>query len=131
MDEDGTARPPGNGPGFRREMSLFDALMIVMGAMIGSGIFIVSADIARTVGSAGLLLLVWLITGVVTVVGALSYGELAGMMPHAGVPVYFVWRALGARAGGRPEVNPKTGDGHRHDAAGARSEPVPFSPAGG
>ena len=69
---------------FKREMSLFDAVMIVMGAMIGSGIFIVSADIARTVGSPGLLLLVWLITGVVTVIGALSYGELAGMMPHAG-----------------------------------------------
>ena len=69
---------------FKREMSLFDAMMIVMGAMIGSGIFIVSADIARTVGSPGLLLLVWLITGVVTIIGALSYGELAGMMPHAG-----------------------------------------------
>ncbi|HDT12791.1 MAG TPA: amino acid permease [Candidatus Aminicenantes bacterium] len=65
-------------------MSLFDAMMIVMGAMIGSGIFIVSADIARTVGSPGLLLLVWLFTGVLTVIGALSYGELAGMMPHAG-----------------------------------------------
>jgi APA family basic amino acid/polyamine antiporter len=69
---------------FKREMSLFDAMMIVMGAMIGSGIFIVSADIARTVGSAGLLVLVWVITGIVTVIGALSYGELAGMMPHAG-----------------------------------------------
>jgi APA family basic amino acid/polyamine antiporter len=68
----------------RREMSLFDAMMIVMGAMIGSGIFIVSADIARTVGSAGLLLVVWVITGIVTVIGALSYGELAGMMPYAG-----------------------------------------------
>ena len=70
--------------GFKREMSLFDAMMIVMGAMIGSGIFIVSADIARTVGSPGHLLLVWLITGVMTIIGALSYGELAGMMPHAG-----------------------------------------------
>jgi len=70
--------------GFKREMSLFDAMMIVMGAMIGSGIFIVSADIARTVGSPGYLLLVWLITGVMTIIGALSYGELAGMMPHAG-----------------------------------------------
>jgi len=69
---------------FKREMSLFDAMMIVMGAMIGSGIFIVSADIARTVGSPGLLLLVWLVTGILTVIGALSYGELAGMMPHAG-----------------------------------------------
>ena len=69
---------------FKREMSLFDAMMIVMGAMIGSGIFIVSADIARTVGSAGWLLVVWLVTGVLTVIGALSYGELAGMMPQAG-----------------------------------------------
>jgi APA family basic amino acid/polyamine antiporter len=58
--------------------------MIVIGSMIGSGIFIVSADIARTVGSPGYLLLVWLITGLVTVVAALSYGELAGMMPFAG-----------------------------------------------
>jgi basic amino acid/polyamine antiporter, APA family len=69
---------------FRRELGLFDSVMIVMGAMIGSGIFIVSADIARTVGSPGLLLTVWLITGVVTVIGGLSYGELASMMPHAG-----------------------------------------------
>jgi APA family basic amino acid/polyamine antiporter len=76
--------PPAGVREFKREMSLFDAMMVVMGAMIGSGIFIVSADIARTVGSPGLLLLVWLITGVVTVIGALSYGELAGMMPHAG-----------------------------------------------
>jgi APA family basic amino acid/polyamine antiporter len=83
----GTSVPPAaeiGAHGFKREMSLFDAMMIVMGAMIGSGIFIVSADIARTVGSPGLLLLVWLITGVLTVIGALSYGELAGMMPHAG-----------------------------------------------
>jgi len=58
--------------------------MIVIGSMIGSGIFIVSADIARTVGSPGYLLLVWLITGIVTVIAALSYGELAGIMPHVG-----------------------------------------------
>jgi APA family basic amino acid/polyamine antiporter len=58
--------------------------MIVVGSMIGSGIFIVTADIARTVGSPGFILLVWLITGIVTVIGALSYGELAGMMPQAG-----------------------------------------------
>jgi APA family basic amino acid/polyamine antiporter len=79
-----SATPAPDARGFKREMSLFDAMMIVMGAMIGSGIFIVSADIARTVGSPGLLLLVWLVTGVVTVIGALSYGELAGMMPQAG-----------------------------------------------
>jgi APA family basic amino acid/polyamine antiporter len=58
--------------------------MIVVGVMIGSGIFIVSADIARTLGSAGLLLLVWLITGILTLIAALSYGELAAMMPQAG-----------------------------------------------
>ena len=69
---------------FKRELRLLDSTMIVIGSMIGSGIFIVSADIARTVGSPGHLLLVWLITGIVTVIGALSYGELAGMMPHAG-----------------------------------------------
>ncbi|HVP90487.1 MAG TPA: amino acid permease [Terriglobales bacterium] len=78
------APPAAGAREFKREMSLFDSMMIVMGAMIGSGIFIVSADIARTVGSAGYLLLVWFITGVVTIIGALSYGELAGMMPHAG-----------------------------------------------
>src|SRR5512137_720469 len=76
--------PEKSGDGFRRELGLFDSTMIVIGSMIGSGIFIVSADIARTVGSPGLLLLIWLITGVVTMIAALSYGELAGMMPHAG-----------------------------------------------
>lgn len=69
---------------FKRELRLFDATMIVIGSMIGSGIFIVSADIARTVGAPGYLLLVWLITGIMTIIGALSYGELAGMMPFAG-----------------------------------------------
>jgi len=73
-----------SGIGFKRELGLFDSTMIVIGSMIGSGIFIVSADISRTVGSSGLLLLVWLITGVITVIGALSYGELAAMMPKAG-----------------------------------------------
>jgi basic amino acid/polyamine antiporter, APA family len=69
---------------FKHGLGLLDSTMIVIGSMIGSGIFIVSADIARTVGSPGLLLLVWLITGLITITGALSYGELAGMMPHAG-----------------------------------------------
>jgi basic amino acid/polyamine antiporter, APA family len=69
---------------FKRELGVFDSTMIVVGSMIGSGIFLVSADIARTVGSPGYLLLVWLLTGILTIVGALSYGELAGMMPHVG-----------------------------------------------
>ena len=69
---------------FKHGLGLLDSTMIVIGSMIGSGIFIVSADIARTVGSPGMLLVVWLITGLITVTGALSYGELAGMMPQAG-----------------------------------------------
>ena len=68
----------------QRRVNLFDGISIVAGAMIGSGIFIVSADIARNVGSPGWLMVVWLITGVITVIGAISYGELASMMPHVG-----------------------------------------------
>jgi APA family basic amino acid/polyamine antiporter len=68
----------------KKRVNLFDGISIVAGAMIGSGIFIVSADIARTVGSPGWLMIVWLITGIITVIGALSYGELASMMPHVG-----------------------------------------------
>jgi APA family basic amino acid/polyamine antiporter len=68
----------------QKRVNLFDGISIVAGAMIGSGIFIVSADIARNVGSPGWLMVVWLITGVITVIGALSYGELASMMPHVG-----------------------------------------------
>ena len=71
-------------PGFQRRLGLFDATMLVAGSMIGSGIFIVSAEIARDVGTSGWLLLVWVLTGVMTVIGALSYAELAAMMPHAG-----------------------------------------------
>ena len=69
---------------FRKALGLFDSVMIVAGIMVGSGIFIVSAEISRQVGSAGWLLVVWMITGVLTVFGALSYGELAAMMPSAG-----------------------------------------------
>jgi APA family basic amino acid/polyamine antiporter len=71
-------------PEFKRGLGLLDSTMIVIGSMIGSGIFIVSADIGRIVGAPGYLLLVWLITGVMTMIAALSYGELAGMMPHVG-----------------------------------------------
>ena len=69
---------------FVRGLGLLDSTMIVAGSMIGSGIFIVSADIARQVGSPGWLLVVWVVTGLLTVIGALSYGELAAMMPKAG-----------------------------------------------
>ena len=69
---------------FTRGLGLYDATMVVVGSMIGSGIFIVSADMARNVGSAGWLLTAWCIAGFLTIVGALSYGELAAMMPRAG-----------------------------------------------
>ena len=69
---------------FHRGLGLYDSTMVVVGSMIGSGIFIVSADMARNIGSPGWLLGAWLLTGVLTVVGALSYGELAAMMPRAG-----------------------------------------------
>jgi basic amino acid/polyamine antiporter, APA family len=72
------------GSGFVRELGLLDSTMIVAGSMIGSGIFIVSADIARLVGSPGWLLATWVITGLLTIGAALSYGELAAMMPKAG-----------------------------------------------
>src|ERR1051326_8859451 len=70
--------------GFVRGLGLLDSTTIVAGSMIGSGIFIVSADIAREVGAPGWLLVVWLVTGLLTVMAALSYGELAAMMPKAG-----------------------------------------------
>src|SRR5579884_1486015 len=69
---------------FQRGLGLFDSTMIVVGSMIGSGIFIVPAMMSRELGSPGWLLVAWLITGVLTVSAALSYGELAAMMPRAG-----------------------------------------------
>src|SRR6187551_3628532 len=69
---------------FKPVIGLWDATMIVAGSMIGSGIFIVSADITRNVGSAGWLVMVWLITGLMTLTAALSYGELSAMFPKAG-----------------------------------------------
>ncbi len=68
----------------KKRVNLFDGVSFVAGSMIGSGIFIVSADIARNIGSPGWLMMVWLITGIITVIGALSYGELAAMMPSVG-----------------------------------------------
>src|SRR5271154_1354432 len=71
-------------PKLKHELGLWDGTMLVAGSMIGSGIFIVSADITRNVGSAGWLILVWLITGFMTLTAAVSYGELSGMFPKAG-----------------------------------------------
>lgn len=84
---------------FQRALGLFDSTMIVAGSMIGSGIFIVSADIARTTGTPLLLLAVWVITGVLTLTAALSYGELAGMFPQAGGQYVYLREAFGPLAG--------------------------------
>src|ERR1700758_1210380 len=69
---------------FVKAIGLYDATMIVVGSMIGSGIFIVAADISRQTGSAGGMLLTWILTGILTIAAALSYGELAALFPHAG-----------------------------------------------
>jgi basic amino acid/polyamine antiporter, APA family len=79
----------------RPELTLFDSAMIVAGSMIGSGIFIVSADIARRVGSPAALLAVWVISGLMTIAGALAYGELAAMMPEAGGQYVYLREAYG------------------------------------
>ena len=80
---------------FQRSLGLLDATMLVAGTMIGSGIFIVSADILRNVGSAGGLLLAWLITGALTLTAAVSYGELSGMYPKAGGQYVYLREAYG------------------------------------
>jgi len=80
--------------GFVKALSLTDATMLVAGSMIGSGIFIVSADIGRTVGSPPLLPLAWVAAGVVTMMGALTYGELAAMYPRAGGQYVFLREGL-------------------------------------
>ncbi|MES2567612.1 MAG: amino acid permease [Bacteroidota bacterium] len=79
----------------KKSLNLFDTTLLVAGSMIGSGIFIVSADIARVVGSAGWLLVVWILSGVITLFAALSYGELAGMMPQAGGQFVYIKKAFG------------------------------------
>lgn len=84
---------------FLPTLGLFDATMIVAGSMIGSGIFIVSADITRNVGSAGWLIGVWLITGFMTLIAALSYGELSAMFPKAGGQYVYLKEAYNPLAG--------------------------------
>jgi basic amino acid/polyamine antiporter, APA family len=84
---------------FKPTLGLFDATMIVAGSMIGSGIFIVSADITRNVGSAGWLIAVWLITGFMTLTAAMSYGELSGMYPKAGGQYVYLKEAFNPLAG--------------------------------
>ena len=81
--------------GFVKALTLTDATMLVAGTMIGSGIFIVSADIGRLVGSPFWMLVVWVLTGVMTLLGALAYGELAAMYPRAGGQYIFLRESMG------------------------------------
>src|SRR6478736_940076 len=82
-------------PEHKRSLNLFDTIMIVSGSMIGSGIFIVSADMMRVLGSPFWVLMCWIISGVITLFAALSYGELAGMIPNAGGQFIYLKRAYG------------------------------------
>src|ERR671932_1088128 len=86
-------------PEFVKAMTLIVATLLVAGSMIGSGIFIVSASIARSVGSPMWLLIAWLLTGVITLLGALSYGELAAMYPRAGGQYVFLRESMGPLMG--------------------------------
>ncbi|MBZ5677240.1 MAG: amino acid permease [Acidobacteriia bacterium] len=87
------SQPTTTETGFVRGLNLFDATMIVIGTMIGSGIFIVSADMARLINSPGWLLVAWGVTAALTILAALSYGELAAMLPHAGGVYIFLREA--------------------------------------
>lgn len=82
-------------PETRRVLNLFDTIMIVSGSMIGSGIFIVSAEMTRVLGSSFWVMACWIISGIITLFAALSYGELAGMMPEAGGQFIYLKRAYG------------------------------------
>ena len=85
--------PPSSG--LLKSLSLFDSTTLVMGSMIGSGIFIVAADVSRQVKSPGLFFIAWIISGLMTVTAAISYGELAGMMPLAGGQYIYLREAFG------------------------------------
>ena len=85
--------------GLVKGLGAMDATTLVVGSMIGSGIFIVSADMARQLNSPGLLLMTWIATGALTLIAALSYGELAAMMPHAGGQYVYLRESFGSLAG--------------------------------
>src|ERR1700745_474519 len=86
-------------PSLVRGLGLLDATMIVIGSMIGSGIFIVSAESSRLIGAPGWLLLTWVVAGLLTITGALCFGELATMMPRAGGVYVFLREAYGPALG--------------------------------
>src|SRR5690606_16376539 len=83
----------------KRQLKLWDAVMLVMGSMIGSGIFIVSSDMMRNLGSGYWLITVWVITGIMTVAAAISYGELSSMFPKAGGQYTYITEIFGKMPG--------------------------------
>ena len=89
------AKPEPAAEGLKPGLGLFDSVTLVAGSMIGSGIFIVSADIVRQVGSPAALLAIWIVSGLMTIAGALAYGELAAMMPQAGGQYVYLREAYG------------------------------------
>ena len=93
------AEAPGKSVGLVQSLGLLDSTTIVMGSMIGSGVFIVAADIGRQVQSPGLFLMTWVVTALMTLVAALSYGELAAAMPHAGGQYVYLREAFGPLSG--------------------------------
>src|ERR1017187_8657351 len=84
---------------FKPSLRLFDATLLAAGSIGGSGIFIVSTDIVRNVGSAGWLIVVWCLTGLMTVIAAVSYGEMSGMFPKAGGQYVYLKEAFNPLAG--------------------------------
>ena len=85
--------------GLVKGLGLIDSTTLVMGSMIGSGVFIVAADISRQVQSPGLMMMTWVVTALITLIAALSYGELAAAMPHAGGQYVYLREAFGPLAG--------------------------------
>jgi len=83
----------------KKEIGLLDATMLVAGSMIGSGIFLVTSEMSRNVGSPGLILILWIVSGLITLIAALSYGELAGMMPQAGGQYIYLKEAFNPMVG--------------------------------
>src|SRR5512140_3482769 len=92
-----TAAKPQNG--LVKGLGLVDSTTLVMGSMIGSGVFIVAADISRQVQSPGLMMMTWVVTAIITLIAALSYGELAAAMPHAGGQYVYLREAFGPMYG--------------------------------
>src|ERR1035437_4018218 len=84
-----------NAPRLEQSLGLFSSTALVVGSMVGSGVFIVDADIARGTNSPALLLGAWVVTAILTMIGALSYGELAAMMPKAGGQYVYLRESLG------------------------------------